>query len=180
MALGTMGPTRDLGPAIIAWGATVIAEIFEEVRLTLTGADPGEVFESLHGATPVDSIVGGYSACTIAVPATRIALATFATLLPGGTNSGGASGYVGIKPLYTVGLSMYDNGLPLFVKPIVAGIAAVNGTWMRLERTYPIPQFDVPFNLRDPRVYTLLFKAHPTETSELLLSVGKVAEGTSY
>ncbi len=125
MSLGTMGPTRDIGPAIITWGATTISEIFEEVRLTLTGADPAEVFEALHGATPVDSILTGYSACQITIPATRIALATLADLLPGGTCSG-ATGVV-VKPLYSVGLSMYDNGLPLIIKPIIAGLAATNG-----------------------------------------------------
>ena len=180
MSLGTMGPTRDLGPAVVVWGAATINEIFDEVRLTLTGADPGEVFEALYGATPVDSIVLGYSACSVTVPATRIALATLAQILPGGTNSGGASGFVGIKPLYSVGLSMYDNGVPLLVKPVVAGVACANGHWMRLERTYPIPNFDVVFNLRDQRVYGITFKAHPTATSELLWSAGKVATGTSY
>lgn len=180
MGLGTMGPTRDLGPAIVAWSTTQIDEIFDEVRLTLTGADPGEVFEALHGATPVDHIVLGYSACTLTVPATRIALATLAKLLPGGTNSGGASGYVGVKPLYSVGVSMYDNGLPLFVKPIIAGVAAANGKWMRIERAYPVPNFDVVFNLRDQRVYGITFYGHPTGTSELIWSAGKVATGTSY
>jgi len=180
MSLGNMGPTRDMGPAIVAWGITVIAEIFEEVRLTLTGADPGEVFEAIHGATPVDSVVLGYSACSVTVPATRIALATLNTLLPGGTNSGGVSGYVGIKPLYSVGKSMYDNGSPLFIKPIVDGVAQDNGHWMRLERTYPIPNFDVVFDLRTQRVYGLTFKAHPTATSELLWSAGLVATGTEY
>ena len=177
---GTMGPTRDLGPAIVDWGGTTISEIFEEVRLTLTGADPGEVKEALYGATPVDHIMLGYSACTITVPATRIALATLATLLPGGTNSGGTTGFVGIKPLYSVGVSMYDNGLPLLVKPIVAGVAAANGKWMRLERTYPVPNFDVVFNLGDQRVYGLTFHAHPDATTNLLWSAGKVNAGTTY
>jgi len=175
-----MGPTRDLGPAVVAWGGTSINEIYDEVRLTLTGADSKEVFESLYGATPVDSIFLGYSACSITVPATRIALATLATILPGGTNSGGASGFVGVKPLYSVGLSMYDNGLPLFVKPVVAGVAGANGTWMRLERTYPTPNFDVTFNLNDQRVYGLTFKAHPDAVSNLLWSAGKVNTATSY
>jgi hypothetical protein len=175
-----MGPTRDLGPATVTWGATVISEIFEEVRLTLTGADPGEVKEAIYGNTPVDHIMMGYSACSLTVPATRIALATLATLLPGGTNSGGASGYVGVLPGDTVGVSMYDNGLPLFVKPIVAGVAASNGNWMRLERTYPVANFDVVFNLGDQRVYGLTFHAHPDETSKLLWSAGTVATGASY
>jgi len=178
MSAGNMGPTRDLGPAIAAWGGTTIAEIFEEVRLTLTGADPGVVTEALHGATPVDHAVLGYSECSVTIPATRIALATLAALLPGGTVSG-TTGVV-IKPLYSVGLSMYDNGLPLFIKPIVAGVAAANGSWMRLERTYPTPNFDVVFNLTDQRVYGLTFMAHPNATSEVLWSAGEVNAATTY
>lgn len=177
---GTMGPTRDLGPAIVAWGSTVIQEIFDEVRLTLTGADPGEVMEALFGSTPVDKIMTGYSACTVTIPATRIALATLATLLPGGTNTGGTGGYVGIKPKNVVGVSMYDNGLPLFIKPIVAGVAAANGKWMRLEHTYPVPNFDVVFNTRDQRAYGLTFHALPDATTGLLWSAGTVLTADTY
>ena len=181
MATGTMGPTRDLGPAIVQWGDTVISEIFDEVRLTLTAADSGEVFDAIHGATPVDSIFLGYSACNVTVPATRTTLAILAELMPGGTVSG--TGLV-LHPALSVGLSMYDNGRPLLIKPIVAGIAAVNGTWMRLEYTYPSPNFDTVFNLRDQRVHGVTFKAHPasgdTIGDEILWSVGNVNEATSY
>jgi hypothetical protein len=177
-----LGPARDIGPAIVVWGATTIAEIFDEVRWTLTGEN-AEVFEALYGATPVDTVFLGYSACEITVPATRIALATLATLLPGGTNSGGATGAVQMKVAGTgaeVGRSMYDNGLPLFIKPIVDGVAAANGKWLRLEHTYPTPNFDVTFNLRDQRAYGLTFKAHPDATTKQLWSIGKVATGASY
>ena len=177
MALGIKGPTRDLGPAIVDWGSNNIAELFGDVRLTLTGADPAQVFEALHGATPVDSIVMGYSACEITIPATRITQARLAEILPGGTVS--TSG-VCIDVTTIVGVSMYDNGLPLFVKPIVAGVAAPNGTWMRLERTYPVPNFDVVFNLTDQRVYGITFKAHPDASSEFLWSAGTVLATTSY
>ncbi len=174
------GPTRDLGPAIAEWGATEIAEIWDEIRWTLTG-ESADVFEMLYGATPVDSVFLGYSACSITIPATRIALATLATLLPGGTNPN--SEYVGVKAAGTgapVGDSMYEDGLPLFIKPIVAGVAVANGRWLRLEHTYPVPNFDVVFNLRDQRVYGLTFKACPDVTSKLLWSAGEVATSTSY
>ncbi len=176
------GPLRDLGPAIVEWGVTSIDEIFDEIRWTLTG-ESAQVFEMLYGATPVDEIFLGYSACSITIPATRIALATLAVLLPGGTNSGGATGNVGVKAAGTgaaVGLSMYENGLPLLVKPIVSGVAVANGKWLRLEHTYPVPNFDVVFNLRDQRVYGLTFKACPDATSKLLWSAGSVATGTTY
>ena len=184
MTVGTMGPTRDLGPAIVDWGSTTVSEIFEEVRLTLNSAEAGKVYEAISGGTPVDSIVSGISECSVTVPATRIALATFATLLAdAGTNpiiEGSVAMSVGINPSVVTGVSMYDNGLPLFIKPIVAGIAAVNGTWMRLERTYPMCNFDVVFNLRDQRTFGLTFIAHPDAALNILWSAGKVHGVTSY
>jgi len=184
MAIGTMGPTRDLGPAIVAWGATTVSEIFEEVRLTLNSAEAGKVYEAISGGTPVDTIISGISECSITVPATRITTATFATLLAdAGTNPPTVDEdvAVAINVAAMTGVSMYDNGLPLFVKPIVAGIAAVNGTWMRLERTYPQANFDVVFNLRDQRVYGLTFTAHPDKNKgNVLWSAGYVWGDTVY
>jgi len=166
------------------WGADSIDEIFEEVRWTLVG-DAAAVKEALYGSTPVDHVFLGYSECKVIIPATRLTLALFATLTPGGTNSGGASGAVEIKAAGTggmVGLSEYDNGLPLFVKPIVDGIAVANGKWLRLERTYPCPNFDVTFAATEgsQRVYGIEFKAHPDDTSKQLYSAGTVATGASY
>ena len=179
MALGTKGPTMDLGPAVAKWGGTAIEEIFEEVRLTLTGADPGVVKEALYGDTPVDRITLGYSECNVTIPATRVTLSLLATILPGGSLSSPNSGVV-LKPGSEVGRSMYDNGLPLIIKPIVDGDECANNHWMRLERTYPVPNFDVVFNLRDQRVYGLTFHAHPDETAGILWSAGHVNESESY
>jgi len=178
-----LGPTRDLGPAIAEWGSTEIAEIFGDVQWVFTGVN-AEVFEALYGATPVDTIVTGYSACEVTIPATRITLAALATILPGGSNSGGAytTGEVKFKVAGSgsvMGRSMYDNALPLFIKPIVDGIAVANGRWLRLEKTYPTPNFDVKFNLTDQRVYGLTFKAHPDASTHSLWSMGKVAAGTT-
>ncbi len=106
------GPTKDLGPVICAWGSTVIQEIWDEVRWTLTG-ESADVFEMLYGATPVDSVFLGYSTCSITIPATRIALATLATILPGGVNHGGATGAVRGLAKAAVGNSMGSPGITL-------------------------------------------------------------------
>ena len=179
-----LGPTHDLGPAICVWGSTKIEQIFEEVRWTFTG-ESAKVFEALYGVTAVDSVFLGYSACSITIPATRIALATLALLLPGGTNSGGASGAIQVKAAGTgapVGISMYDSGFPLFVKATTAGVAVANGKWLRLEHAYPVPNFDVVFaaTAGSQRTYGLTFEACPDATTKQLWSVGKVATGASY
>ncbi len=184
MAVGTLGPLNDLGPAAVVWGDTTIAELFGDVRWTLTG-ESAPVFAASYGATPVDTIMLGYSACEMVIPATKTTLAILAAILPGGTNSSGVSGTVEFKVSGTgseVGNSMYDNGLPMFVKPIINGVPATYASrkWLRLERTYPVPNLDVVFNLTDQRVYGLTFKAHPDATSKQLWSIGQVAIGTSY
>ena len=176
-----LGPVRDLGPAIVEWGSDTIAEIFGDVRWTLVG-ERRKVFEALYGATPVDQVFLGYSECKIVVPATRMLLALLNTILPGGViNSTGdtvnvAAAGAGAK----TGFSMYESGLPLFIKPIVDGVAADNGKWLRLERTYPIPNYDVVFNLEDQRVYGIEFDACPDATSKRLWECGRVNVGTSY
>jgi len=71
---------------------------------------------------------------------------------------------------------MYDNGRPLYIKPIEDGVAVANGRWLRLEHTYPEPNYDVEFNLTGQRVYGISFKALPDATTKQLFSLGKVAE----
>ena len=174
MSIGTSGPTQDLGPAEVVWGTTTLA-VFDEVRFTLT-AEEAEVFENAYGKTPVDSIVLGYSACNAVVPATRLTLAALQAVLPGGSVSG--SGLVRGNVDIVTGISMYDNGLPLFIRPYVNGAASTTKA-LRLERTYPTPNFDVVFNLADQRVYGLTFKAHPT-TDAILWQCGAVPTSASY
>jgi len=177
-----LGPLRDVGPAIGIWGATTIAEIFDEIRWTFK-EEHAEVFEQLYGATPVDTVHMGYSECSVVIPATRLTIATFATLLPGGSNSGASGSRIVMRAggsRSVLGVSMYDNGLPLFIRPIVNGVQVANGKWLRLEHTYPCPDFDVEFNVRGQRVYGLTFKAHPDTTSKALWSMGNVATGATY
>lgn len=174
MSIGASGPTQDLGPAKVTWGTDELA-VFDEVRWTLTGQN-AEVFENVFGATPVDTIFLGYSACEVTVPATRLTLAKLQAVLPGGSISG--SGLVKANVDNVVGMSMYDNGLPLIIQPYVDGVASTIKA-LRLERTYPTPNFDVVFNLTDQRVYGLTFKAHPI-TDGVLWQIGAVSTSGSY
>ena len=109
------------------------------------------------------------------VPATRTTLAVLAAILPGGTVS--TSG-VAIDVTTVVGISMYDSGLPLFVRPYKDGVASTTKA-LRLEHTYPVPNFDVVFNLTDQRVYGVTFKAHPTSAA-VLWQAGTVPTSASY
>ena len=175
--MGQKGPIYDVGPVTVDWGATAILEIFGEVRWTLTGEN-AEVMEMINGATPVDTVFLGYSACSITIPMTRNTLATLQPLLPRGSLP--AADRVEVSAVLSSGISHVDNGLPLFVKPVSAGTAVANGSWLRLEYTYPTPNYDVVFDLRTQRAYGITFQAHPTADRNVLWQAGMVQVGTSY
>lgn len=168
-----MGPARDIGPCTLTWGATVLGSYWEEVRFKFD-IQFAEVFESTFGAHAVDAVFTGIGACELTVPFTRLTLAQLASVTAGGSNSGVApSGSVVVKD-NAIGTTMYALALPLFVKPIVAGVAVANGSWLRLEAAYPIPSYDIAFNNKDQRVYNVTFKAFPSATTRRTWSIGKV------
>jgi len=173
MSLGVAGPTQDIGPALVSWIVTTAQELeaYDEVKWTLTGQN-AEVFENIYGATPVDTIFLGYSACEVTIPATRITLAKLQKVLPGGSMPG--SGLVRVNADIAVGISMYDKGHPLIIQPLVNGVASTTKA-LRLERAYPTPNFDVVFDLGTQRVYGLTFKAHPDATSGVTFQIGAVS-----
>ncbi len=170
-----LGPARDLGPCILAWGAATLGPFWEEVRFKFEETY-AEVFESAFGTTPVDAVFTGSGACELTVPFTRINLAQLTVLIRGASNSGTSGTDVQALAL---GDAMYTNSLPLFVKPIVAGVAAANGSWLRIEHAYPIPSLEVVYNNRDQRVYNTVFKGFPDATTRKLWSVGLVNPATS-
>ena len=170
----TLGPARDLGPCIIEWGSTNLGPYWEDVRVRyeLSSAD---VFESLFGKMPVDKVTTGITVMEVTVPFTRITLSNLASIIPGGSLSGSSATV--IKD--SVGTSLYDISLPLFVKPVVNGTAVDNGQWLRVEKTYPMPNYDLAYNLNDQRVYPTTFVCFPHATSRKVWSVGTVATGTT-
>lgn len=171
----SLGPSRDLGPCIIEWGTTDLGAYWEEVRFKFeTGF--ADVFEAVMGNMPVDSVFTGASNVEVTVPFTRITLANLASIIPGGSASG-SSGVV----VYDnqVGLSMYSLAKPLFIKPTTNGVAAVNGCWLKIEKTYPIPNYDLAYNLKDQRVYPTTFKCFPDATTKKVWSIGKVNTTTT-
>ncbi|MFA5186612.1 MAG: hypothetical protein WC551_09070 [Patescibacteria group bacterium] len=174
----SMGPARDLGPCILAWGADTLGPFWEEVRFKFEETF-AEVFESAFGTTPVDTVFTGSGPCELTVPFTRITLAQLISLTQGGSQSGTApSGNMTVDAI-AQGVAMYDNSKPLFVKPIVAGVAAANGSWLRLEHAYPVPLYDIVYNNKDQRVYNVVFKGFPDATTRKQWSVGKVNGATT-
>lgn len=169
-----LGPSRDLGPCIVEWGTTDLGAYWEELRVRFeVGA--ADVFEALFGTMPVDSVITGVSAMEVTAPFTRITLANLASIIPGGSESGSS----GVVVYDNVGASLYDLAKPLFIKPVVNGVAAANGNWLKIEKTYPIPNYDLAYNLKDQRVYPTTFKCFPHATTRKVWSIGKVNTTTT-
>ncbi len=164
-----LGPARDLGPCELAWVAT-LGPFWEEVRFKFEETF-AEVFESAFGTTPVDAVFTGSGPCELTVPFTRITLAQLTSLTQGGSTSGSSGTVVDDR---AQGTAMYDLAKPLLVKPIVAGVASANGNWLRLERAYPVPSYELVYNNKDQRVYNVTFKCFPDATTRKLWSIGKV------
>lgn len=173
----SMGPARDLGPCILAWGPTTLGSFWDEVRFKFE-EQFAEVFEATFGATPVDAVFIGAGACELTVPFTRITIAQLTSLVTGGSSSG-TSGTGTVVRANAVGTAMYSSSLPLFVKPIVAGVAAGNGSWLRIYHAYPVVNFDLAYNNKDQRVYGVTFRSFPDPTTRNVWSVGKVLESAT-
>lgn len=171
-----MGPIRDLGPCLVAWGATDLGAIFGDVKFAYSD-QAVDIFEAAFGQTPVDSVFVGAGLVEVVVPFTRSTLANLLLLIPGSSSSGAGSGLK--VNANSVGKTMYDLSKPLFVKPVVNGVAVANGSWLRLEHAYPMPEFDITFNNADQRVYNVRFKGFPDATSRKSWSIGKVNAGTT-
>ena len=172
MSIGTSGLTGDLGPAQVTWG-NVVLDTYDKVGFTLTGVT-AEVFENVFGATPVDDVFLGYSACLADVPATRITITNLQQVLPGGSCSGtGTTKSVKLNADISVGISHYDHGANLLIQPIIDGVASTT-KGIILYKTYPVPNFDVSFDLTTERVYAFQFKAHPGSDG-VFFRAGKVA-----
>jgi hypothetical protein len=154
-----------------------LGPFWEEVRFKFEETF-AEVFESAFGTTPVDAVFTGSGPCELTVPFTRITLAQLTSLTQGGSNSGSTSGNVTVDAR-AQGTAMYDSSKPLFVKPIVAGAAAANGSWLRLEHAYPVPSYELVYNNKDQRVYNVVFKCFPDATTRKQWSVGKVNAATT-
>lgn len=173
-----IGPARDLGPCELAWGPDTLGPFWEEVKFKFEETFV-EVFEAAFGVTAVDAVFTGSGPCELTVPFTRITLAQLIALTQGGSQSGVAPSGNMTVDARAVGTAMYDGSKPLFVKPIVAGVAAANGAWLRLEHAYPVPTYEITYNNKDQRVYLVTFKCFPDATTRKQWSVGKVNGASS-
>ena len=165
-----IGPLGDIGPCQIYWGGAITSVLEGATfRFTMEYAD---VKEAEHGVTAVDSVFKGFGACEFECPLTRITYANLATIIPGASNSGGESGSMSVWS-NRVGTTMYSSAAELIVKRLVNGVVDTEQQyWLHLPKTYPVPQFDIPYDLDTQRGFMVLFKGFPVTASGLTWHVG--------
>jgi hypothetical protein len=168
--MSQISPFGDLGPCEIEWDDRTITAIHEDgavFRLVMSTAD---IKEGAYGTSVVDMVGTGYEQCEVEVPFTRITFGNLQRLVPGSslsgnnslTASGGVIGHAGTM----VGTPLYDLSHELIVKRIVNGVAEADGTnWLHIFKTFPIPRFDIPFNVAGQRGFIVLFKAFPLQVA---------------
>jgi len=159
------GPLRDKGPCEVNYDGSSLGPYFESAAIRTT-SESSDVFESVQGKTPVDSIMCGYGSTTVTVPFTRISLANLAIIIPGGSTSG--SGVTAI-PYTEVGRSEYDNSKVLILKPIVDGVADTDtSTWWYADHAYPNVDMEIVYDNEGQRVFNVVFKCFPDATSGMV------------
>lgn len=146
--------------------AKVLAQDLGPCRVELNGVDLGETEGSVvfryqedskqvntdqKGLTPVDKIKVGASICEVDVPLTRTSHAILATVVGGSTYTGSK-----VRVGGHVGVSMYDNALPLVLKPIINNVASVVN-WLKLFKAYPMIQSETVFGKDGQRVWKITF-----------------------
>ena len=174
--MADLGPLGDVGPCQLNWAAggtpTAIASIHEGGATFRFAMGFTDVHEAEHGVTPVDAVFTGFEQVEFEAPFTRITYANLAIIIPGSTQSGGESGNVEVY-CNRVGTPMYDSAQELIVKRIVNGVVDTEQKhWLHLPKSYPVPQFDIPYTLDGQRAFMVLFKVFPDATSGLTWHIG--------
>ncbi len=159
-----ISPFGDLGPCEVEWNDTTITAIHEDgavFRLAMSSAD---IKEGAYGTSIVDSVGTGYEQCEVEVPFTRVTFTNLQKLIPGSSLSGSTEVMGHAKTI--VGTPLYDLSKELIVKRIVNGIADTDTSrWLHLFKTYPIPRFDIPYNISGQRGFIVVFKAFPLQAA---------------
>jgi len=163
-----LGPFGDIGPCQIEWNDIVITSIHEDGATFRCTMNTAPVKEAEYGVAEIDSVGTGYDPVEFEAPFTRVTFGNLQRLLPGSSISGGslASGAVTAHAGTKVGTPLYDLSHELIVKRIVNGIVdSDTKRWLHIFKTYPIPRFDIPYNLSGQRAFMVLFKAYPLQVA---------------
>jgi len=171
-----MGVGRDLGPCKIYYGSTVsgateVGKSEGDVKWNYAQL-VADVRENANGRTPVDGVMVGSEKVIVNVPLTRLTMAQLASVVKGGSNSGGESG--GVKVLNNkVGTPHYANSQILVLKPVVDGTDdTTDANFMIFLHAYPMANFEPVYNTEGQRIYMVDFHCYPDESTKEVWRMG--------
>lgn len=174
---------NDLGPCEVTYNGTVIGYTEQNTEGGMHGGARWRLnvgskptFRDKKGDNPHDEIVTGV---TMEIEANFAGLnhTQVAAIIPGANlvDLGGGKTRVAIKTA-VVGTSMRDNAKALILKPLVNGSPSTDETdWVRATLAYPVPQFEVPFDMENQRVFPVLFKIFDDLTTGVLGTIGDLS-----
>lgn len=149
---------RDIGPAIVELNGVDLGPTFGNISFQ-DAVQTADVFEDLQGVTPVDAVTTG-RIVVLTVPFTRQSKTQLLAILYGGT-----SVTHGITVKNTAGCSLYEDALPLIIKPACDGVAGAETTWIQVFKVVPIPEKELIWNNADQKVWNTIFKVFPVQES---------------
>lgn len=160
---GVLGPTRDLGPAIIVWGGTDLGATMGGVTFRFQEEDK-PVVEDQEGTASVDDINVGYR-CEAEVPLTRMALTTLNALIAGASGSGTSTNGMTVKQ--TVGISRLERAQELILKPVLKNGQADPDTkkWLHIYKASPQFMGEMKYDNDSQRTYKFMFKGYVDRTT---------------
>ena len=162
--MGQQGPTRDLGPCMVVFGATELGETRGSTIFTYS-QDTVAVQEDRYGTEPVDKIFTG-TTCTVEASLTRNTLAELAAALPGSSGTGTVGNQLVMRSM--VGTSQRDLAMALTLKPIVAGVVSTDSTeWIVVFRAAPECDLSLEYSVDGQRVYKVMFTGFRTNAAEV-------------
>ena len=163
MTAGVQGPLGDLGPVQILVDGVDVGKTLDNVRHTHE-ATQAPVKEDQSGDDSVDDILIGQPT-NLSIPLTRIQVSTIASLLPGAAGSGTTGNSMTVRS--ATGQSAYANAVNVKFIRIVDGIPSTDADdVVHFFKVYFRPNFDIPYNVSDQRVYMnecRVYKVHEGE-----------------
>lgn len=152
-------PVKDLGPCLGYFDTTLLGPSFGNVMFR--DEEQGEeVHEDAQGKSAVDEILLGRKV-EVEFPLTRATLTQLGVII----NESAVAGDI-ITVSNPIGISLYDAAKELVLKPIVDSVVSTDDTeWITVFKCAPKTVIEFGYGNEGQRVFKVLFKAFPDQTS---------------
>lgn len=168
----------DIGPCQVEYNGVVLGKTVANpdggthggTRVQVTIERRSAMRDAL-GAQPYDTFVVGRT-LRVQTSLTGLSLEQLAALIPGASLSTGPAKKQ-LKLGNPVGMSMRANAEELILKPIAEGaVSTKEEDWINIPLAFPVPDFDVAFNLEDQKVYNVEFETFDDLSTGVVATIG--------